>query len=159
MPNKKPKTSMTIEPMPSAPKSFTDKNLDTRYLPQPIPAKGGSISPERNATPDMGGKFGHRKMTSLKKGGTAQYTGPHLLHKGEKVVPNKTEIIMTDPQHAIQKNLRSKADILEKSGDTSPKAAQFRAAADARDAYEAHGANGNMVKSKSSAIAPHDKGR
>lgn len=53
VPVKKGTASMTIEPMPpkvapSIPKKFTDKNTDTRYLPQDIPAKGGSISPNPN---------------------------------------------------------------------------------------------------------------
>jgi len=38
-----------IEPLtPTKPKTFADKNTDTRYLPQDIPAKGGSISPSPN---------------------------------------------------------------------------------------------------------------
>ena len=46
--------SMTIEAMPPKPKTFADKNLDTKYVPQDIPAKGGSISAQPNAKPAMG---------------------------------------------------------------------------------------------------------
>ena len=41
--------TMSIEPMPDKPTSFTDKDTQTRYLPQDIPAKGGTLSPEPNA--------------------------------------------------------------------------------------------------------------
>lgn len=40
--------TMSIEPMPDKPTSFTDKDTQTRYLPQDIPAKGGTISPQPN---------------------------------------------------------------------------------------------------------------
>ena len=42
--------SMTIEAAPAAPTSFTDKDTQTRYVPQDIPAKGGTVSPNPNAT-------------------------------------------------------------------------------------------------------------
>ena len=154
--SKRYKSSMTIEPMP---KSFVDKNLDPKYAPSPKSGErissdtakpGGTIKPEINATPKMGETFGHKGITSLQRGGTAQYTGPHKLHKGEQV-------IATDPQKSFQSTLRMKADVLDKSGDTSGKSAQFRAKASAQDLYEAHGPNGNMIRGGSSAIAPHDK--
>jgi hypothetical protein len=60
MPGKKPKTSMYIEPMPKAPTSFTDRNLDPPYAPSPKSGErissdtakpGGSISPiQRTST-------------------------------------------------------------------------------------------------------------
>ena len=43
-------TSMTIEAAPPAPTSFTDSDTQTRYVPQDIPAKGGTVSPNPNAT-------------------------------------------------------------------------------------------------------------
>ena len=155
MPDKKNQSYMTIEPMPKS--SFTDKSL-------PSPSKPGmpsaSIGPLDKAGPGWKAEpaIEHgqtkapdkNKLTSLQKGGTAQYTGPHILHKGEQV-------IATDPQHSYQSTLRAKADILDKSGDKSTKAAQFRAKASAQDQYESHGANGNMIRTGSAARAPHDK--
>jgi hypothetical protein len=43
--------SMTIEAAPAKPTTFSDKSTDTKYLPQDIPAKGGSISPNPNPKP------------------------------------------------------------------------------------------------------------
>ena len=60
MPNKKPKTSMYITPMPKAPTSFTDQNLDPPSAPGKSTGEsistgtakpGGSISPiQRTST-------------------------------------------------------------------------------------------------------------
>jgi hypothetical protein len=170
MPNKKPKTSMTIEPMPSAPKSFTDRNLEQGYgaggannYSTGNAKKGGSISPELNATPQMSKGFGHKGITSLKTGGTAKYTGPHLLHKGEKVMPNdlykkaddKTPfkgLVTMSPQSSGD----PQQDVISMKASDVGRAHQV--AVDA-GGFTKHGANGNMVHSKSSAIAPHDKGR
>lgn len=57
MPTKKPKTSMTIEPMPSAPKTFTDRNLERGY------GEGGANNVSTsNAKP--GGSIGSIQRTS-----------------------------------------------------------------------------------------------
>lgn len=96
---------------------------------------------------------------SFQKGGTVPRTGNYKLHKGEKVVPAP---VMTDPAHALEKTSATKAAILRKDA-ADPRTSAFdrgswNRAADQADAI-AHGANGNMVHPKSSAIAPHDKDR
>ena len=55
-----PKTSMTIEPMPAKPKTFTDKNLEPGFgvggannFTTRGATTGGTIKPELNATPKM----------------------------------------------------------------------------------------------------------
>jgi hypothetical protein len=59
-PGKRGTATMTIEPMPAKPKTFTDKNLDGRSVPAagnqtiaPNAKPGGSIRPQINATPKM----------------------------------------------------------------------------------------------------------
>lgn len=54
--------TMSIEPMPDKPSSFTDKDTQTRYLPQDVPAKGGTVSP--NPNPKQSDAAGHLRDLS-----------------------------------------------------------------------------------------------
>jgi hypothetical protein len=65
-------------------KKFTEK-------PKPavgwlIPSKSQS-KPKPKVKPMIGGPAGVRKMPSMRTGGMVVQTKPHLLHKGEMVIP------------------------------------------------------------------------
>lgn len=53
------------------------------------PAPGPAMAPGAGAGAPMGGGLGGPPgaMPGMKKGGRVKRTGPHMLHKGEKVVP------------------------------------------------------------------------
>ena len=148
MASKRYKSSMTIEPMP---KSFADKNLDPKYAPSPKSGErissdtakpGGTIKPEINATPKMRMSDPGR-LISLQNGGTAQHTGDYKLHKGEKVMPADDPAGIGRDATYLQRDFYA----AQSAHQTAVEAGGFRK----------HGANGNMIHSKSSAIAPHDK--
>lgn len=61
----KPKTVLGMKPKPKGPGS----------IPKPKPK------------PMIGGPAGMRKMPSMRTGGMVTHTMPHMLHKGEMVLP------------------------------------------------------------------------
>lgn len=92
-----------------------------------------------------------KALGSFKQGGTVPKTGTYKLHKGETVVA-------TDPTHARENISAAKAKILrsEQSRSSGDMAADLGRKAEHAEMI-AHGANGNMVRRGSGALAPHDK--
>ena len=67
------------------------KNFSTYEHPKPKTVLGMKPKPKppikTKPNPMIGGPAGMRKMPSMRTGGMVTHTMPHMLHKGEMVLP------------------------------------------------------------------------